>query len=307
MAQRRPPSKRSNATREPVTIRAARLSGRYSIIAAVVGAVLAVGLASWVASGGSHSQPAAAAGTGAAARGTVSAFAANSPARIEGMTPFKQPLGNSWATAKPVRLSASELVQLNASPGGSGPLPSSVDPVVFQAGLTEVTMVGNASGTVTINIITVVRQCSAPLSGTYFDNPGQGLDNTIRIGFDLDSIDPVAKYLSSNFGSTPDFFPAHVVTLAPGEAQTFAFYVTSEEHYCQFTFRVSVVTPNGTVTEAITDHGRPFRITGPAQSAHGLGAYGAIYLGGASAMAEGYNKTGNWVAGNPATVATPTG
>lgn len=127
------------------------------------------------------------------------------------------------------------------------------------------------------------------------------MNGTIGIGFDLDS--PISfardysgygRYLRNNY------FRSHVVTLAPGEARTFTFDLKSFQRYCQFTFQMSVATPNGPVTEIISNHGKPFGITGTAVCPHNYSSYSALYVGGIMATLLHLNKTGGWVPENPA-------
>ena len=268
------------------------------IIVVVLVAAHVIGAASSASpSAGSRNSPTAPGGSAPLrSGGVVLATAADSPARVESMTMFKEPVGDSWATAKPLQLTSRQLAQVNQVSAGIRPLPAALDPVPLDEAASEITFVGNASGTVTINDITIAKQCSAPLTGTLFDSPAQGLNNTIRIGFDLDALDPTAQYIPGfKVNADTNFFPGHDVTLAPGEAQTFVFDVTSSHYYCKFTFQVSVVTPGGAVTEIINDSGRPFAITGSAR-----GPYGAVYAGGVAAMIDHLNNNGYWVRDNSA-------
>ena len=137
---------------------------------------------------------------------------------------------------------------------------------------------GNERTTVTISDLQVVRHCQAPLAGTLFLSPSQGLNGTIGIGFDLDS--PIYYARKYDYGlHGGDFFRDNVVTLAPGEAQTFDIAVRTSQHYCQFTFQMTVATPNGMVTENIDDNGRPFELTAKAKL-----DYATEYIGGIEAI-----------------------
>jgi hypothetical protein len=121
--------------------------------------------------GGAGSSPAAAAppetgssspapghGTPPAQGSAVLATAHNSPARIEAMTIIKPLTGNSWVTAKPLRLTSQQLAQVNRVSAGESPLPAALDPVPLDDAVSDITFVGNASGVVTINGIAVAKQ-----------------------------------------------------------------------------------------------------------------------------------------------------
>jgi hypothetical protein len=145
---------------------------------------------------------------------------------------------------------------------------------------------------VTITGMQIVKQCQAPLTGTFFESPSSGIDFTIRLGFDLDSSIGYAQEVGINSVSG-DFFKDHVVTLGPGETRTFNIIAQTVLHYCQFTFQMSVATPGGVVVEKIDDNGKPFELTGVVTSS----AYQALYLGGVTSP----TKSGKFVHVNPKT------
>jgi hypothetical protein len=157
---------------------------------------------------------------------------------------------------------------------------------------------GNDEAPVTITEMQVVRHCQAPLAGTLIYSPSQGVNGTIGIGFDLDS--PIYYARKSDYGLRGgDYFRDSVVTLAPGEVQTFTISVQASMHYCQFTFQMTVATPNGTVTETVNDNGKPFELTGGPVGVN----YAAVYVGGIEAMLTPalHDPKGNFVQVNPKT------
>ena len=171
----------------------------------------------------------------------------------------------------------------------------SFNAVAVGTGSIDVTVVGNESGTVTVNGMQIVKSCQPPLDGTLFASDAQGLQSTVGLGFDLAA--PIGYARNDNgYFQTGNFFQDHVVTLTNGETHTFNIIVKgSPSYYCRFTFQMSVVTPGGTVTEEITDNGRPFESTGLAHR------YLAAYVGGVGAMlAPGsHDKNGAWIPANP--------
>jgi hypothetical protein len=167
-----------------------------------------------------------------------------------------------------------------------------------------VTVTGNADGIVTISNIQIVKACSAPLTGTLFSNPSQGIDGTIGLAFDLSSPIAYARSTDGYLISNNNFFEGNVVTLAQGETHTFTFKVLlSGYDYCSFTFQMAVATPTGPVTETINDNGEPFQLTSltPGTLSGNYSAYGALYIGGVSAVADHLNRNGHWVEENPKT------
>jgi hypothetical protein len=85
------------------------------------------------------------------------------------------------------------------------------------------------------------------------------------------------------------------VTLAPGELETFEIYVRTEKQDCTFTFEMSVTTPTGVVVETISDNGKPYELTGVANTAD----YQDLYLGGANSLDS--SNSLNWIQADPKT------
>jgi len=156
----------------------------------------------------------------------------------------------------------------------------------------------------------VVKHCQAPIArdASLFYSPTQGTGPfvTDQIGYDLDSQVAVGQFIpaiGTHLGSGGNYFTKRVVVLRAGEPQTFGIFVTTKQHYCRFTFRMHIATPSGnSVTEDISDHGRPFQLTFDGESgadpAHvPFSSYRAVYAGGAANEPRG----GAFVLVNPAT------
>jgi hypothetical protein len=98
--------------------------------------------------------------------------------------------------------------------------------------------------------------------------------------FDLD--EPISYAQDADNGD--GYFKDHVVTLAPGEVQTFSFQMT-------------VATPDGPVTEDINDNGKPFELTAIADeednSTFAFPGYSYVY--------DGPNPNDEFVRVNPKT------
>ena len=240
---------------------------------------------------------------------TVAGTAANSPARVEGVTPLNTEPGVEAALAHKIQLTSGQLARLNGGSVGGGSAGtlrflSSIHAVPIGSAFTNVTMIGNGKTTVTITGMQVLKHCHASLAGTLFSNPSQGVNGTIGIGFNLDS--PIDYAQKSDYGFRGNFFRNHVITLAPGETQTFHIRVATFLHYCQFTFQMTVATPAGTVTETINDNGKAFELTSrpPDPNPSKLSnPYAAEYVGGITAMLNSslHDPKGSWVKVNPKT------
>jgi hypothetical protein len=176
------------------------------------------------------------------------------------------------------------------------------------------TVAGNSSAPITINNMTVVKNCQKPFTnGTLFYSPsaGAGPPTTAPVYFNLDSVNPMGQYFAipgSNFSSGGNFFAKEVVTLKYQQPQTFAVFVATYHQYCQFSFRLSIATVNGTVTQSIADgDGHPFAITAdgeppltresPAGFSTPFSSYPIVYVGGAADMQHG----GKFIRVNPKT------
>jgi hypothetical protein len=191
-------------------------------------------------------------------------------------------------TPAKLQLSTTQLAQLDSSSLAS--LEASNAAIPTKSGFISVTMMGNASETVTITGMRVIKQCVAPATGTLFYSPSAGEDTTISLGFDLDSQITYAQDTEAGRNYSGDFFQEHVVTLAPKETQTFAIYVMTVQHYCTFSFELTVATAHGSVTEQVPPRGKPFALTAldpglsntPGQQ--DFAAYKAVYITGQAAM-----------------------
>lgn len=263
---------------------------------------------------GSSSHNATTSGTNGPELSPGSALAgtsADSPARVESVTPLNTITDGTRAVANGVQLTAGQLGEFNADNLRSGfdsttalRFWSSIHAIPVGDAYTNVTVIGNAKTTVTITGINVVKDCRAPLTGSLFINGSQGVNGTIGLGFDLDS--PIDYARTVNYGYHGDFFKSHVVTLAPGEAQTFDIQVQTLTHYCQFAFQMTVATPGGSVTESITNNGKPFELTGTETVSGRIlpySKYSDVYIGGidATLIPSLHDRTGDFVQVNPKT------
>jgi hypothetical protein len=209
---------------------------------------------------------------------------------------------------EPLAMSAAELatfnrtVQLHSSENSSWFAAHNATAVDF--GVTRFTLQGNSDESVRIADLRVVKDCAAPLDGTFFQGYSQGSGDTLKIGFDLDAPDPGAQALgySSGKGLFPTgdrYFDVKTVTLAPGEQETFLIGAFTKRSSCTFRIRVIVATRSGTFYQDIDQNGRPFRVTAqvpPVRAGTPLSGYRAAY-----AYLVPDNVNGSWQRVDPRT------
>ncbi|WP_280664827.1 MULTISPECIES: hypothetical protein [unclassified Kitasatospora] len=208
----------------------------------------------------------------------------STPVKIEQVAPLNTDPNESFVAQGSVQLSPSQLAKVDKfdSKGLAALLPAG-SAVPTDSGFIGATLMGAATKTVTITGMHILKQCQPPLTGTDFYNPPAGLDPTISLGFDLDS--PITYAQVSQGGEySGNFFQQNTISLAPGETRTLAVYVTTHQHYCRFSFQMTVATTYGTVTENIDNGGKQFQLTAQAEKADQSGAdfshYQAVYVGG---------------------------
>ena len=235
----------------------------------------------------------------------VSAASTGLPVKIEQVTPLNTGPNNSFTVPVKLQLTAAQLSRLNQ--GNANYLAAfrtANHAVPTDTGFTSLTVMGNSTKTVTITGMQVIKQCHSPVIGTYFYNPPAGEDITISLGFDLDSQITYAQDTRAGTGYSGNFFQEHVVTLAPGEPQTFTVYVRTTQHYCRFSFQMTVATAQGVVTEKIPTDSKPFELTASADqklnaadNRMDVSSYHAVYVGGVA----DFQNNDTWMQVNPKT------
>ena len=207
------------------------------------------------------------------------------PAAITGITRLDTGTNLSQVSALPLRLNTAQLAEVNDNPAPDASTPASVrtflaglDLVPTGGGSMNVTVTGNDASPVTINSMTVAKQCQTPLTGTLFYKPSSGIDTTIGIGFDLSSTLDYAQDAQEYHPLSGNYFAEHVLTLEHGETHTFNIRVLpAAAHDCRFSFRMTVATADrGQVTETIDNGGKPFELSDIAPQAQ----FQVMYAGG---------------------------
>ncbi|MFI6645762.1 hypothetical protein [Streptomyces sp. NPDC050504] len=125
-----------------------------------------------------------------------------------------------------------------------------------------ITLEGNTAEPVEINGLHVAKECREPLSGTLFDNPNAGQNNTIRLAFDLDEQIPTAKGVEADGSTSSNYFARHTISLKKGERAKILVDVSAKEYYCEYTLGFKMTVGDKTVTQTVKDNGKPFKLSG---------------------------------------------
>jgi hypothetical protein len=211
------------------------------------------------------------------------------PVRVDSVAVVRAPgfQGGTYVFPQTVHLSPAELSSLNQQRDAGYDdwfrARGAVDPDETYA---KVVLEGNRDHVVRVTDVQVTeKRCSAPLTGTMFYAPPAGADEVIRIGFDLDQSVVVAqKYVGLQLEKN-EYFSNSTISLKPGEQQVLQVMGKTSAQYCQFMLQLTVVDGTRTVTEPISNHGRPFQVTAvPIGSDQpSFASYKALYVGGVAA------------------------
>ena len=88
-----------------------------------------------------------------------------------------------------------------------------------------------------------------------------------------------------------NYFDDNTIPIAPGQTQTLALDAMTQDQYCQFTFNLLVDTPSGQVTETVSDHGKPFTISGVTEhnGIPSFASYEEVYVGGLARLGTNHS------------------
>ena len=102
-----------------------------------------------------------------------------------------------------------------------------------------------------------IKTCGAPLRGTLFYSPAEGIEEDADLYFNLDSTNPQAL----DVFSTTEYFANRTVSIEPGGQQVFKVWAATRKYACSFYLQFEVVDGNKTVYETIGDGQQPFRVS----------------------------------------------
>lgn len=204
----------------------------------------------------------------------AAAVTAGPPVVIDAVTPDGEGDGFSYVLPQRLILAPQQLKSLNklgpndpqydqwfTSRGGAVPSPA----------LLKLVVEGNRSHPVLIIDMGIVDHCTNALAGTLFSNGSNGGSIAdLAVQFDLDLPHPVP--VNGNAGG--NYFTAHSISLKKGEQAVFEI-AASSARYCQYQIALTVVDGTKTLTETVSDHGQPFKVTGLLPKTR----YSALYQG----------------------------
>jgi hypothetical protein len=170
----------------------------------------------------------------------------------------------------------------------------------FEAGGTSTQLVvqNNRSHPIRIIDMNVIKNCQSPLTGTMFFGAGGAVDDTVGLGFNLDSSDTDAERAQgTGVGQwQPDYFAKYTISIQPGEQQVFDLWAVTSKHACSYRYQATVLDGERKVNQVIGDGHEPFRATALILGTRSWSAdYKAVYLGGAG------TKTGAFIRVDPVT------
>lgn len=232
---------------------------------------------------------------------------------------FLDDQGFTMATPKGSRLSA-QMIRMMAQPGAaSSPAFLSAVRAIGGADVDDLSIKlivnGNSpQGVRIIRIRPVNLQRTKPLSGTLFYMPSQGGNATIKMMFDMDELNPIARnigdppchmvtrgdmtkcvVISDPYPQQPQavyagngaeypgssFFDNETVHLDDHEQQVFDIRMQVTHYYTEFDLAIDYIVGNasGDIHQLVVgDHRHPFRVTGmPPGTKAGTVSYGAAY------------------------------
>jgi hypothetical protein len=229
--------------------------------------------------------------TGKAAPNTVPmpASSTSPPVEVESVTNLKSITGDgSLALSNTLIMTKNQLQEFNTRDTMNSAAYEAwyrnIGASAIDFGVTGITLRGNYKTAVRIADMKVIKDCQAPLNGTYFQGYSQGEGDTVKIGFNLDAPDPIPQQLAiTGNGLTPlgiNYFDQEYISLAPGESITLTVGAFTKHYACHFRIQLMIATPDGTFTEDIDNHGEPFTVTAraaPNRQATPYSGYRAAY------------------------------
>lgn len=142
----------------------------------------------------------------------------------------------------------------------------------------RIAVTGNREDGVRIVDAKPIAECSGPHTGTLFWAPPQGEEESIRLQFDLDQINPEPTY-ENELGEVVSYFPDKTISLNKNEQQVLQIEAMTTKHACSFTLEITVLEGNQRKNQRIYDsEGRAFRVSAWAGGSPGESQYDEVYL-----------------------------
>ncbi len=114
-----------------------------------------------------------------------------------------------------------------------------------------------------LNIQPVQLQRGPPLGGVYFDIGGQGAEEDLQLGFNLDRPTPQAVSVSeAGPGLLKElYFQTHTISLRKGEQLVLLIMAQTSCYDAKFNLAINYMVGNTENTEIISNHGHSFQVT----------------------------------------------
>lgn len=129
-----------------------------------------------------------------------------------------------------------------------------------------------------------VPRCGPPLTGTLFESPSAGNEESVKIGLDLDKPDPRGKTLINDLEWGGDYFQQKTISLKRDEEITFQVIAKTQKHYCEFSIALDVLSNGKLIGQSIDDHGKPFKVSARNSD---YSSYQKMYIGGVANPDDG--------------------
>jgi hypothetical protein len=202
--------------------------------------------------------------------------------------------GYTWVFARPLDLNSESLKELNTIYAGMPAELATGGETAFehwvkQRGgvapeyqITRVVLEGNRLHDVEILDAHVRAHCTTPLHGSILASPPAAMETTARIGFDLDSPDPIAQVAVGGAIQAEPFFATRTLSVARGEQQVLDIITKTQRHYCRYVVVLDVLDGSHRSALVIDDHGADFQVSAqtPGRPKAPYAGYQAVYLGG---------------------------
>ena len=229
---------------------------------------------------------------------------------------LQQGPAQSRVIPRPLALSASQLASLNSLNQSTPAFQhwfATRGAVAANGLLVELVVQGNRDDPVRIVNMQPVVSCHAPLTGTLFYSPSAGADTNTQLILNLDNPLGQPHYIANVNGqisSGVNYFEHFTVSLKRNEQFTFLVSAYTTKQYCEFSLKMTVLDGSRTLTETVSDNGKPFQVTSiynqNSLNAGAFARYRELYVGGvaaASVKGRGQNQFGNplWLNVNPHT------
>jgi hypothetical protein len=238
-----------------------------------------------------------------------------SPVKVD-LVALQQGPGQSRVIPRTLALSASQLASLNSLNETTPAFQqwfAARGAVAVDGLLIELVVQGNRDAPVRIINMQPLVSCHAPLTGTLFYSPPAGADTNTQLILNLDHPLQPPRYIANvngQVGGGANYFEHFTVSLKRNEQFTFLINAYTARQYCEFSLKMTVLDGSRTLTETVSDNGKPFQVTSIYNendvNPGAFARYRELYVGGvatAGLKGSGQNQFGSplWLHADPLT------